>query len=222
MAGVPWPVLALLLGLGRGMSTGCGSDWRAAGTVDTWHRAAAVGSRYTRQLREASRAPHPAPAAAASPLHRCTALHLHARGQVGDIGLMGAPAKLNGKAVEGFKIFTGGKIGEHPALATEFETGVPATMEHLVGAWPGSPAPACSKTACIQARADGSQCLQGQSCLDYQRARAVTNHGQAPNPKLTPPPRVPLPACLPAQVPKLKEILVSQFGAKERAGVAAA
>lgn len=40
--------------------------------------------------------------------------------QVGDIGLMGAPAKKDGKAVEGFKIFLGGKIGENPALATEF------------------------------------------------------------------------------------------------------
>jgi hypothetical protein len=40
--------------------------------------------------------------------------------QVGDIGLMGAPAKKNGKAVEGFKIMLGGKIGENPALATDF------------------------------------------------------------------------------------------------------
>lgn len=41
--------------------------------------------------------------------------------QVGDIGLMGAPAKLDGKAVEGYKIFLGGKIGENPELATQFE-----------------------------------------------------------------------------------------------------
>ncbi|EFN52613.1 hypothetical protein CHLNCDRAFT_26644 [Chlorella variabilis] len=34
--------------------------------------------------------------------------------QVGDIGIMGAPAKLDGKAVEGVKIFLGGKIGENP------------------------------------------------------------------------------------------------------------
>jgi ferredoxin-nitrite reductase len=51
---------------------------------------------------------------------------------VGDIGLMGAPAKLDGKAVEGYKIFLGGKIGEHPELATEFEAGVPALESHLV------------------------------------------------------------------------------------------
>lgn len=45
---------------------------------------------------------------------------------------MGAPAKLNGKGVEGYKLFLGGKIGENPALATEFATGIPATLEHLV------------------------------------------------------------------------------------------
>jgi ferredoxin-nitrite reductase len=46
--------------------------------------------------------------------------HVHVYLQVGDIGLMGAPAKKNGKAVEGFKIMLGGKIGENPALATDF------------------------------------------------------------------------------------------------------
>ncbi|KAG2489125.1 hypothetical protein HYH03_012351 [Edaphochlamys debaryana] len=52
--------------------------------------------------------------------------------QVGDIGLMGAPAKLDGKAVEGYKIFLGGKIGENPELATEFATGIPAVESVLV------------------------------------------------------------------------------------------
>ena len=46
--------------------------------------------------------------------------------QVGDIGLMGAPAKRDGKAVEGVRIFLGGEIGEHPKLATEFEKAIPA------------------------------------------------------------------------------------------------
>jgi ferredoxin-nitrite reductase len=45
---------------------------------------------------------------------------------------MGAPAKLNGKAVEGVKIFLGGKVGENPALADEFEAGVPCHEDHLV------------------------------------------------------------------------------------------
>jgi ferredoxin-nitrite reductase len=52
--------------------------------------------------------------------------------QVGDIGLMGGPAKLDGKAVEGVRIFKGGKIGEGAVLATEFEKKVPAAAEHLV------------------------------------------------------------------------------------------
>jgi len=46
--------------------------------------------------------------------------------QVGDIGLMGAPAKKDGKAVEGVRIFLGGEIGENPKLATEFEKAIPA------------------------------------------------------------------------------------------------
>ncbi len=41
-----------------------------------------------------------------------------------DIGLMGGPAKLNGKAVEGVRIFLGGSIGENPQLASEFEKGI--------------------------------------------------------------------------------------------------
>ena len=45
--------------------------------------------------------------------------------QVGDIGLMGAPAKKDGKAVEGVRIFLGGEIGENPKLATEFEKSIP-------------------------------------------------------------------------------------------------
>jgi len=47
-----------------------------------------------------------------------------AQAQVGDIGLMGGPAKLDGKAVEGVRIFLGGTIGEGAALAAEFEKGI--------------------------------------------------------------------------------------------------
>lgn len=45
---------------------------------------------------------------------------------------MGAPAKLDGKAVEGYKIFLGGKIGENPELAKDFAQGIPALESHLV------------------------------------------------------------------------------------------
>lgn len=41
-----------------------------------------------------------------------------------DIGLMGGPAKLNGKATEGVRVFLGGTIGEDPQLANEFEKGI--------------------------------------------------------------------------------------------------
>lgn len=46
--------------------------------------------------------------------------------QVGDIGLIGAPAKKDGKAVQGVRIIGGGTIGEGARLATtEFEKSVP-------------------------------------------------------------------------------------------------
>lgn len=45
---------------------------------------------------------------------------------------MGAPTKLDGKAVEGVKVFLGGKVGEHPALADEIEGAVPCHEDHLV------------------------------------------------------------------------------------------
>ncbi len=44
--------------------------------------------------------------------------------QVADIGLMGGPAKLNGKATEGVRVFLGGTIGENPQLASQFEKGI--------------------------------------------------------------------------------------------------
>ena len=44
--------------------------------------------------------------------------------QVADIGLMGGPAKHEGKAVEGVRIFLGGTIGENPKLAEQFEKGI--------------------------------------------------------------------------------------------------
>ena len=44
--------------------------------------------------------------------------------QVADIGLMGGPAKHEGKAVEGVRIFLGGTIGENPVLAEQFEKGI--------------------------------------------------------------------------------------------------
>lgn len=45
---------------------------------------------------------------------------------------MGGPAKLDGKAVEGVRLFKGGIIGENPTLATEFESKIPADESVLL------------------------------------------------------------------------------------------
>jgi len=52
--------------------------------------------------------------------------------QVADVGLMGAPARLDGKAVEGVRIFVGGTVGEGAALAAELEAGVPCVESVLL------------------------------------------------------------------------------------------
>ena len=49
---------------------------------------------------------------------------VYMQAQVADIGLMGGPAKMDGKAVEGVRLFKGGQIGEGAKLAEEFEKGV--------------------------------------------------------------------------------------------------
>jgi hypothetical protein len=54
--------------------------------------------------------------------------------QVGDIGVMGAPAKLDGKAVEGVKLFLGGKIGENPEVRPRGDALV-ATLSSGKGIW---------------------------------------------------------------------------------------
>lgn len=55
-----------------------------------------------------------------------------AQAQVADIGLMGAPAKKDGKAVEGVNIFLGGKIGEAAELGAVYKKRVPAAKEDIV------------------------------------------------------------------------------------------
>lgn len=54
-----------------------------------------------------------------------------AQAQVADIGLMGSPAKKDGKAVEGVRIFLGGKIGEGAELGDTDGTRYPADVEDL-------------------------------------------------------------------------------------------
>lgn len=52
--------------------------------------------------------------------------------QVGDIGLMGAPARVDKKAVEGVNIFLGGGVGETHGLGEVAMRGIPAADESLV------------------------------------------------------------------------------------------
>ena len=72
--------------------------------------------------------------------------------QVADIGLMGGPAKHEGKAVEGVRIFLGGTIGENPKLAEQFEKGIaceesvllPKLRELLIEHFGASPKPSAA------------------------------------------------------------------------------
>ncbi|CAM9939394.1 unnamed protein product [Pylaiella littoralis] len=52
--------------------------------------------------------------------------------QVGDIGLMGGPARVDKKAVEGVNIFLGGGIGETHGLGEISMKGIPAAEESLL------------------------------------------------------------------------------------------
>lgn len=51
---------------------------------------------------------------------------------MGDIGLMGGPARVDGKAVEGVNVFLGGGIGETHGLGEIAMKGIPAAEESLL------------------------------------------------------------------------------------------
>lgn len=51
---------------------------------------------------------------------------------MGDIGLMGGPARVNKKAVEGVNVFLGGGIGETHGLGEIAMKGIPAAEESLL------------------------------------------------------------------------------------------
>ncbi|GJQ12065.1 hypothetical protein GpartN1_g3856.t1 [Galdieria partita] len=52
--------------------------------------------------------------------------------QVANIGLMGAPAKRNGKLVEGVDIYLGGKLGVNSTLGTLYRKGIPCDFKYLL------------------------------------------------------------------------------------------
>lgn len=108
--------------LERGLVSCTGSQFCGFGLIETKQRAMAVVSKLEASLH----LPRPVR------IHWTGCPNSCGQAQVADIGLMGAPAKLDGKAVEGVKIFLGGKIGENPELAAEIEAGVPCHEDYLL------------------------------------------------------------------------------------------
>jgi ferredoxin-nitrite reductase len=108
--------------LERGLVSCTGSQFCGFGLIETKARAVAVVRRLEAEL-ELPRAVR---------IHWTGCPNSCGQAQVADIGLMGAPAKRDGKAVEGVKIFLGGRVGEGMVLAEEAEAGVPAAEEILV------------------------------------------------------------------------------------------
>ncbi|GAB4819719.1 hypothetical protein N2152v2_006765 [Parachlorella kessleri] len=100
--------------LERGLVSCTGAQFCPLAIIETKNRAMAVVGKLEEQL------DFPRPVR----MHWTGCPNSCGQAQVGDIGLMGGPAKLNGKAVEGVRIFLGGTIGENPTLASEFEKGV--------------------------------------------------------------------------------------------------
>jgi ferredoxin-nitrite reductase len=108
--------------LERGLVSCTGSQFCGFGLIETKQRAMQIVA----QLEASMSIPKPVR------IHWTGCPNSCGQAQVADIGLMGGPAKLNGKAVEGVKIFLGGKVGEDPALASEIEAGVPCHEDYLL------------------------------------------------------------------------------------------
>ncbi|KAL3141562.1 hypothetical protein ABBQ32_004808 [Trebouxia sp. C0010 RCD-2024] len=108
--------------LSRGLVSCTGAQFCGVAIIETKNRAMAIVEKLEQQLDipEAVR------------IHWTGCPNSCGQAQVGDIGLMGGPAKLDGKAVEGVRLFRGGIIGENPTLATEFEKGVPCEERILL------------------------------------------------------------------------------------------
>lgn len=86
--------------LERGLVSCTGSQFCGFGLIETKQRAMQIVA----QLEASMNIPNPVR------IHWTGCPNSCGQAQVADIGLMGGPAKLNGKAVEGVKIFLGGKV----------------------------------------------------------------------------------------------------------------
>ena len=121
---------------------------------------------------------------------------------MGDIGLMGAPAKLDGKAVEGVKIFLGGKIGENPEVGA---------------GWVG--------TGWARARRCQRWVLSHGGCLATGAPPRPTHLSTLPpaRPCSSPSPQLAkefekgIPVDESVLLPRLRELLISEFGAAPKA-----
>lgn len=101
--------------LSRGLVSCTGAQFCGVALIETKKRAQAICEKLEQQLDIPSTVR----------IHWTGCPNSCGQAQVGDIGLMGAPAKLDGKAVEGVRIFLGGSIGEQATLAKELEKGIP-------------------------------------------------------------------------------------------------
>lgn len=91
----------------RGLVSCTGAQFCGVALIETKNRALAV----VRQLEQELDIP------SAVRMHWTGCPNSCAQAQVGDIGLMGAPARVDGKAVEGVRIMLGGVIGENPRVS---------------------------------------------------------------------------------------------------------
>lgn len=108
--------------LSRGLVSCTGSQFCGIALIETKNRAMAVVEKLEAQL----------DIPPGIRMHWTGCPNSCGQAQVADIGLMGCPAKKDGKAVEGVRIFLGGTIGENAALASEFEKGIPCDEDILL------------------------------------------------------------------------------------------
>eukprot|EP00471_Norrisiella_sphaerica_P001743 CAMPEP_0184487870 /NCGR_PEP_ID=MMETSP0113_2-20130426/10383_1 /TAXON_ID=91329 /ORGANISM="Norrisiella sphaerica, Strain BC52" /LENGTH=640 /DNA_ID=CAMNT_0026870293 /DNA_START=359 /DNA_END=2281 /DNA_ORIENTATION=- len=116
--------------LSRGLVSCTGAQFCGIALIETKNRAVAL----TRKLEQRLSLDRPVR------IHWTGCPNSCGQAQVADIGLMGAPArvekevdgKLKKVAVEGVNIFLGGKVGEDPFLGEVFKKGIPADEEYLL------------------------------------------------------------------------------------------
>mmetsp|Transcript_38908 Transcript_38908/g.97741 ORF Transcript_38908/g.97741 Transcript_38908/m.97741 type:complete len:156 (-) Transcript_38908:219-686(-) len=120
---LPLSALCSAGNISRGLVSCTGSQFCGFGMVETKNRAIHVAAELEKQL--------DIPKMVRLNWTGCP--NSCGQAQVGDIGLMGAAAKLDGKGVEGVKIFVGGTIGEGAKLAELTDKkATPAADEHLI------------------------------------------------------------------------------------------